>query len=241
MKKLLWIALIFAFFAAKPLFVNKYYNRSVVILYAEYEGSLHGECSATAFEKTSDGYLFLTASHCVNDPEILDFKVGDDNPTGKRYQVQSITYGDELKQDDFAVLSVKASAGTFKVVHLGRSPWFKGEPIFSINAPHMVGKSYVEGVVSLPDIPSDQTEQDSGDWTHNVLFQMEGEGPGASGGSLMCEDQFEICGVIIGHVSGGMVAEPIGRFKQWWYEARQTPPINLPKPSSPSEDSDDQE
>lgn len=205
-----------------PSFIN-HYNKAVALMYAgKTLDKLEFHCTATAFERTATGFLFISAGHCVQGkPDGVDLYMGDDVPDGKRYIASVLAEGDQSKLYDFSVLYAAAPPDAFAVMPLGVNPKQLGEPIFAISSPYGIGREYMEGVVTILDIQSKSiVDEDGTIWQHNIGFQVLGEGPGSSGSSIVCEDQDKVCLIIVGHLDGVMVAEPIERFKQWWADVQ---------------------
>src|SRR4051794_2055518 len=90
-----------------PSFLNDYV-KSVALM---YQGKAF-RCSATAFDRTPTGFLFVSASHCV-DGATQNLFLGDDQKNGPRYKATVLAYGDQTQKYDFSVLSVDAPKNAF--------------------------------------------------------------------------------------------------------------------------------
>jgi hypothetical protein len=200
-------------------FINKVYAPATAVMYGKHgeKGKEFPLCTATAFKRTEDGFLFVSAAHCVNDvPKDGIVLLGDDQPDGKRFVAEVVAYGDERDRFDFSVLKITAPSDAFTVMPLGNNPSQIGEPIFSISSPGGVGRSYIAGYIAMTDIPKPTPVGDGVDWQHNILNFQGNEGPGSSGGTIVCENQMKVCAIVIGHTTGGQIAEPIERFVFWY-------------------------
>jgi hypothetical protein len=216
------------------------YVRAVALMYAgKSPDKIDFRCTATAFARTPTGFLFVSAAHCVQGkPADVTIYLGDDHADGARYAATVLAEGDQSKLYDFSVLEITAPRAAFTLVPLGHNPRELGEKIYTISSPEGIGREYLEGIVSILDIQSELQVADEGEatpytWAHNIGFQMLGEGPGSSGSTIACENQQQICMILIGHLPGTMVAEPIERFKQWWLDVQagkisRTPPALKP-------------
>lgn len=224
--------------------IANYYGAVALMYGGPDTDHLRFHCTATAFERISTGYLFVSASHCVDGiPDGWNFYLGDEQPKGTRYLASVLAQGDQTKLYDFAVLYISAPAGAFNTVALGHNPEHIGEALYAIASPEGIGRSYMTGIVSILSIQDSSPIEEDGPqytWTGNIGFQILGEGPGASGSTIMCAEQNKVCMILIGHLPGVMVAEPIERFKQWWSDVKagkiaHTPPVTaLPEDVPPS-------
>lgn len=196
-------------------FTENIYNPAVALLYTGDETKKF-DCTATAFSLDRNGYLFLTAAHCVNSVHGPYFLSPDGDNPQLYYPATLVAYGEENQGYDFAILHIIAKEGSFTTVRLGHNPSKMGEKVLAISAPNGVGKSLTTGSIALPFIHHSLIAE-SIEWKGNFLFSASGEGHGSSGSAVICEDQMQACGVMIGIHDGGLyVAEPIERFKYWW-------------------------
>lgn len=201
-------------------YVNAVLLPSTALMYGtDQAGSKRFICTSSAFSRVSDGYLFLTAAHCVTSGVGPFFLSPDTQNPEVYYPASVVAYGDISKDQDFAVLHITADAKAFSLIDIGRNPSQLGEGLISVSATAGVGKSVLHGAVSILAIPHDIIVNTPGyqdNWKGDVLFQMPGGGGGASGASITCEDQMKVCAIFTGTGPAGMVAEPIEKFIGWW-------------------------
>ncbi len=198
--------------------IDKYFH-SVGIMLDNKNVSL---CTATAFERVPGGFNFVSASHCLwGEPTSLI-----DDWGGKKYPLTVVAYGDRSKLYDFAVFFAAAPPDAFTIAPLGHDPRHISEHVYSVSSPADSARAYVEGIVSLLDIKSDEPILEEDDnippytWRHNIGTQVLGLAPGSSGSSLVCRDQEKVCMIFVGVYGAMYVAEPIERFTQWWADVK---------------------
>jgi hypothetical protein len=104
-------------------FVDEIVYPATVSLYQQHsDGDFIHLCSATAFSKTGDGYIFVTASHCVEDKYNYNFYfIGSDIP-GAQLLIPVINFekGSEPDGYDVAFLRVITNK-SFPLVKIGNS------------------------------------------------------------------------------------------------------------------------
>lgn len=204
-------------------YINQTLKPAVALIYVG-EGDNFSDknfiCTATAIAQTGNGYLFLTAAHCVirnNGPMFLST---DANNPEIYYPAYIQGYGDLDKDQDFAILYVQANPGTFTTVKVGSNPAQDGEAVLSVSAPAGVGKATLRGTILMTymnhDRPLNLNDGFHDNWQGDILFNTVGEAPGGSGSALICEDQMKICGIFVGMNSTSMIAIPIEKFEAWW-------------------------
>lgn len=226
--------------AQEQKFIDKVYSPSVVLMYVvDPDGNPHFDCTATALARDNSGTYFQSAAHCIDDlPPNTPVMISSE-PDSKLWPAEVIAYGLESDRNDFLVVRVTdPQAQGLPLMPYGHNPQHKGERVFGISATHGIGKAYTEGYISLTDIPTPQPVDIGVDWQHNVLFEMPGVGPGASGSTIVCADQRKVCAILIGTVPGGFVAEPVERFEQWWKDvaAKKIPAKPELPPANSSEE-----
>lgn len=227
-------------------FINNVYSPSVGLMYNKTDsvGGRRFVCTATAFSRAPEGFLFVSASHCVT-PMVKDLYMSPDS-TGPEifYRAVPIAYGNLKVDADFSVIYVEANPTAFQIIPLGKDPSQISEKVFDISAPMGLGKVYTEGVISLTKIQRHLTWTYMGetvDWQGNIFFQSPGDYSGSSGSALICENQLAVCGIMIGSVENGFVAKPISEFKIWWAgirsgEIEKYPALPPPPPINPFAD-----
>jgi len=205
----------------------------VALLYTQDEqGGMQMHCTATAFQKVDGGYLFSTASHCAVQPKgmgaaELTYSEGleitnaayfmslDENSGTKTFlKATVVACGYEDKGDDFCIFYVKTDE-SFPIVALGEdSTDITGEDVVNISSPYGLGKQTFYGRITMPKL--DRTVIiDEINWTHTVLLEIPGAGPGSSGSTIMCLNQHAVCAFLVGHLGSDaiVVGIPVSKFK----------------------------
>lgn len=196
---------------------------AAVLLYSQTDdGSLRMHCTATAFEKTAKGYLFVTAAHCVGedrqskersaDPTKAEYYVTFD-PKGTKafYPAHPVFVGYQSNGDDFAVFEVETTEH-WQTIPLGDEKKEKdGSAIINVASPLGLGKQVFHGYISKLEIDRPLVEG-SINWKGAMFLSIDA-GPGSSGSSVIAVDQRAIVGFLVGTVGGkNVVAIPVSRF-----------------------------
>jgi S1-C subfamily serine protease len=207
-------------------FVEKAKN-AVALLYSQDQaGGMVMHCTATIFEKTKDGYRFVTAAHCIgNDdvskersakPDNIPFFVTFDESGSnakKFYPAKVVLVGYQHRGEDFSVLEV-VTKEVWPVIPLGDE---KKEtvpaPFWNVGGPLGLGKVVLEGAIANLDLDRPIVEGDI-NWQHSMVLQESGVNGGSSGSSLIAKDQHAIVGFLVGTIAGTTItAIPVSRFK----------------------------
>jgi S1-C subfamily serine protease len=198
-----------------------------------YEQGMSGQmialCTATAFEKTETGYLFITAAHCVSvaDGENADKQkflfIGVEGDKDFRFVHADVKQvGVERAGEDFAVLDV-ATAEPFTVLPLGQDvTGHAADKVAAITIPDGFGKMVSLGYVMSPRVNRALFASDM-NWVGSMALEME-SAPGASGSAIVSLKQRAIVGFLVGSYWTGEVgmspkistqAIPVSRFKKF--------------------------
>jgi hypothetical protein len=204
-------------------FINKFYHATVLMYLPTEEGGEKMQCTATAFQVVTDGnlpvgYLFASASHCVDGKKSVDLTRDEFQDGGKKvfYHATVVAQSDRTTGVDAAVLYV-GTTDHFDLIPVGKNPVQLGEAILNLSGPQGAPKQIFMGAVSSLYLNRPVVLDDDGsDWEGFFLIMVPGEGPGSSGSMLVCEAQHAACGLTVGHMPGGIVALPIERFTAWW-------------------------
>jgi len=102
--------------------INKTYQSTALLYKQSEDGGMHMTCTATAFEKVKptkdikNGYLFVTASHCVGEDDTqhervqvvkTNFYITFDEAADKKFRpARLIAAGYQHRGDDFAIFEV---------------------------------------------------------------------------------------------------------------------------------------
>ena len=203
-------------------YVNKVFFPATALLYSQDEsGGMHMRCTATAIEKTEDGYTFVTAAHCGAEddedhktvsPEKTFFYITEDTAQDKTFLVaEPVGAGYRHRGDDFMLFHVKTDK-VFPVVQLGHDP-VALESIVNVASPLGLGKQVFLGTVSKASIDRPLVFEDI-NWTHAVTLQLFGTDGGSSGSAAVCLDQKAICAFVVGSIDKTtMVAMPVSRLQ----------------------------
>jgi S1-C subfamily serine protease len=235
--------------AVDAMYVKSIYGATVLLYAQDEQGSMRMRCTATAIEKTSSGYVFVTAAHCaceddeekktVSPQKVYFFITGDQEGTKDFIRATPIGCGYRHRGDDFALFSVESKA-EFDVIPIGQDPQLIAQ-VINIASPLGLGKQVMFGTVSSA-ILNRPAISDDINWEHAILLQMFGVNGGSSGSSLICTEQKAICGFVVGSIGGTtMVAMPVSRFKRfkeqldggqykWW---NADPDSAAPTPAAP--------
>lgn len=207
---------------------NTLYPATVLLFSQNDDGGMRMRCTATAFEKTADGYRFATAAHCATKEgeeengdkkpkaENAAFYVSSDGVGAKDYVPAKIDgCGSREHGDDFCVFRAKTDH-TFPLVKLGVDPTdVAGQDVINIAAPLGLGKQAFYGRITKPYLDRKIVEDDI-NWSGSILLQLPGTNGGSSGSAIVCADQQAICGFLVGIMGGSeIVAIPVSRFKKF--------------------------
>jgi hypothetical protein len=217
--------------SADSAFLKDTYFPAVTLLYAQAEdGTMKMRCTATAYEKTETGYLFVSAAHCATvDDELVREKVDkaeffitpDEDAEAKTFiRAMVVACGYQDKGDDFCIFFVKTSQ-TFPTVAMGRdSSAIVGEEIVNVSSPLGLGKQVFFGRVTMPRLDR-SVVVDNFDWSHTVLLQLPGTNGGSSGSAVICLDQRAVCAFVVGTIGGStVVGLPVSRFTDFREQVR---------------------
>lgn len=212
------------FGADDKLFVENAKN-AVGLLYSQDEsGGMHMRCTTTNFEKTSKGYQFVTAAHCVGsddtgkersaDPyKTVFFITFDEVKAEKRFFPASPVFiGYQSRGEDFAVFSVETKE-KWPTVALGDEKKISdGAQYWNIASPLGLGRQIFEGVVSSVFLDRPLTQGDI-NWRGTLVLQQAGVNGGSSGSALISKEQHAIIGFLVGTIGGTtIIAIPVSRF-----------------------------
>ncbi len=222
-----------------PLVKNTY--KSVALLYAQTEdGGQRMYCTATAFEKVADGYLFATAAHCVANDDTQHERVQvdkaplyitfDEAGEKKFKRATLIAAGYQHRGDDFAILHVKTDE-VWAVTPLGdEAKEDAGAEIVNVASPQGLGRQVFHGWITMLKIDRPIRQSDI-NWTNAMLLQVE-SGPGSSGSAIVSVVQGAIIGFLVGHYEQNIFAVPVSQFKAFraavtagkykWYVPEET-------------------
>jgi hypothetical protein len=211
--------------------------KATAILYGEdTSGSMHMKCTTTAYAKVPNGYLFVTASHCVSnqdtapdggeklsklqnvqpvklmpDENYISFdEVGD-----KQFMAaEVVAAGVQEEGNDFSILYVKTLRDISTISIGDESREVIGNPVINIAAPEGLGRQLMHGYISMPKMDR-PVKQGSINWSGAMILQI-GAGPGSSGSAILSLKQSAIVGFLVGTVDGNnVIAIPASRFKAW--------------------------
>lgn len=197
---------------------------ATAILYSQDEkGSMRMRCTATAFEKTKTGYLFVSAAHCLGEDDTQHETVAkykntpfyvtfDESKIKHFYAAKVIFAGYQHRGDDLAMLEVETTdewpivpVGTEKEEH-------EGAPFLNIASPLGLGLQVFRGSISMMELDRPVLEGDI-NWKGAIVLQITGVNGGSSGSAIISERQKAIVGFLVGTVGGStVVAIPATRF-----------------------------
>lgn len=201
-------------------FVKNTLYKATVLLYAQDEsGTMKMRCTATAIEKTDEGYVFATAAHCgcVDDTDSRTvsadkafFFITPDAVGEKVFlEAKPLACGYRHAGDDVFLLSVK-TATQFATVDLGEDPKLM-DAVVNVASPLGIGKQVFLGTVSAASLDRPVIDDDI-NWTGASLLQLFGTDGGSSGSAVVCLDQQKICAFVVGSIDKtSIIAMPVSR------------------------------
>lgn len=221
---------------------------AVGLLYSiDSNGGYRMHCTATIFEKSPNGYLFVTAAHCIGtdnrDKETsasveTSYYITFDEHANKVFWPADVKWvGYQARGEDFMVVEVISDA-TWPVISLGdESKETPPAPYWNIASPLGLGKQAFEGSITSLDLDRPVRQGDI-NWQHSLVLQQSGVGGGSSGSALVSKLQRSIVGFLVGTIGEGtIIAIPVSRFKlvdaavkagkYRWYKPKEV--IELPK------------
>lgn len=200
-------------------------RKSVALLYTQSEdGSFRMHCTVTAYQKVQDGYLFVTAAHCVGDDRVGEKLSADPSDEsfyitfdlkGEKlfYEAKTRLVGYQHVGDDFAVFEVDTK-DKFSTVEIGdETTLHDGAEIINVAGPLGLGLQTFRGTISSLYIDRPVIDPRQGiNWKGAMFLQIQ-SGPGSSGSALVSVEQGKIVGLLVGTVGqGNTVGIPISRF-----------------------------
>jgi hypothetical protein len=196
--------------------------KAVALLYQQKDsGSLTMLCTATAFERTSKGYLFVSAAHCVGDdkrqlaadPSDANFYITLDDPTNKTfYAAIPRGVGYQHRGDDFSYFEV-ITKDQLAIIPLGDEAKEEvGGDVTNVSSPYGLGKQLFHGSISSLRLER-PVIVDNINWRNAIMLQISGPGPGSSGSAIVSQSQKKIVAFLVGTVGGtNVVAIPVSKF-----------------------------
>lgn len=176
-------------------------------------GDYEMACTATVVGQTTDGYILLTAAHCI-DALAQPFVSFDDGPEITMYRADLIDMGMEKQGDDWAILMIKTRK-RIPAICIGKSSELQPrDPLTSVACSLGLGKTEVDGRVELPQIQRPMINPNLGaDWTDCILVDIN-ISPGASGSVVYSTRLRAAVGIIIGTIGDKhVVVLPIERVR----------------------------
>ena len=226
----------------------KQLHSAVGLLYSiDSSGGYRMHCTATIFEKSLKGYLFVTAAHCIGtdnrDKETsasveTSYYITFDEHDNKVFwpaEVQWVGY--QTRGEDFMVVEVRSDA-VWPVIRLGdETKETPPAPYWNISSPLGLGKQAFDGNITSLDLDRPVKQGDI-NWQHSLVLQQSGVSGGSSGSALVSKLQRAIVGLLVGTIGDStIIAIPISRFKAVdaavkagkyrWYKPKEV--IELPK------------
>jgi hypothetical protein len=194
--------------------------QSTFALYGSKGGATHFVCTAEPIARNTegDGYILLTAGHCVQEiPEGVDFSVAEEvGGTLSPVILIKAHEGDGADTIDFALFNFKTPKKYF-VFDIGDLDVDLqiGEKTLNPNFALALGKQLSIGRVSSMPIALSENCKDDG-CLNNFLVQ-EYAGPGASGSAVLSAKTHKVLGILVYQFDGdvGFAVEPISRLKDF--------------------------
>lgn len=208
----LFLLLALPLYAKNPInepkgFDKKIYN-AVFALYGTLGDKNQAMCTATAFEKSSDGYHFITAGHCVIlAPAEIQFSVAPDIG-GKQIPatVVSAHMDDKL---DMAIFDVKTTE-KIQTIPLGNENTERvGNDIIFVGFGEGMYKQISHGAISTQIMGNDS---DCSVCANKFLIQGTAA-DGSSGSAIISKKTHKIIGILTNGGDIGQVIQPISTYK----------------------------
>ena len=199
--------------------------KSTALLFKQdLSGSLRMLCTTTAFEKSKEGYLFVSAAHCVGDdkagraadPGQSTFYITMDDPKNKTfYEAVPKGVGYQHRGDDFSYFEV-VTKDELSFVPIGdENEEIVGGDVVNVSSPYGMGRQMFKGTISSLKLERPIIVDDI-NWKNAITLQMSGPGPGSSGSSIISKSQGKIVAFLVGSVGGtNVIAIPVHRFKEF--------------------------
>src|SRR5271168_352944 len=168
------------------------YAATVIVYRQDDNGGFNPVCTATSFAHVDAGYVFASASHCIELNR--DYYVSDGTQPYTLLPVSVVQRGNQAKGLDYAMLLVPTDH-KFPLIPLGKDPSsLLGEPVVSVSAPLGMGKQVLRGFISSPHIDrpvpvKDENGKPFGNWAGGMLIQMPGINSASSGSAVVCVQQ----------------------------------------------------
>jgi S1-C subfamily serine protease len=214
----------FKSFAADDKALVEKVNKAVALLYSQDEsGSMKMLCTATIFEKSSKGYLFVSAAHCVgNDDVQKEHSAKSDHPfyitfdeikTAKKFYPASVQWGGyQHRGEDFSVYEVVTDENWPVIPVVSEKGLKDGAEILNIASPLGLGKQVFHGTISSLYLDRPVVAGDI-NWKGSVVLQLPGVNGGSSGSAIISEENKSIVAFLVGTIGGStIIAIPASRF-----------------------------
>lgn len=197
---------------------------STAILYSQEEdGGMRMRCTATAFEKTETGYLFISAAHCIGEDDTAHEAVASydttrffltfDESAVKRFYAATVRMvGYQHRGDDLAVFEV-TTTDRWPVTPVGsEKDESEGNPFINVASPLGLGLQVFHGSISKLELDRPIIQGDI-NWIGTLVLQITGVNGGSSGSAVVSEGQEKIVGILVGTIGGStIIAIPATRF-----------------------------
>ena len=226
--------------------IEQMYN-ATGILYAinPMDNEYHRVCTIWNYEKSSDGYIAISASHCATIGDMypqsgLTFGVSYAEPTNPPdvstiVPAKLLEFGDMTKADDIAVWDIQTK-DVRPILPLGDSKNIKmGEELLNVSIPFDgIAKGCYRGTVTNPKVQYNDPEIKG-----MVFVDMFGTGPGSSGSAVVSERTHKVVGILtMGENSVGELLVPVSVIRAF-LSGKFTMHEPGPAITAPPQDNDD--
>ena len=186
---------------------TKSYSASVVLFSELSSAIIKPTCSGAVIKKEAEGYVILTAAHCVatvdefGRTEIYSRKMYANSSVSTKgaVEVKVRRVGDLAQGEDYAILFMPSSK-QYSVLEIQKTLKKDFEEVFVIGAPLGIGKLFLRGYIAEPDGTTRR-------WGDKVfLLQVLGVFDGSSGGPVVCASTGQICGILVGGIEPVRIA-----------------------------------
>jgi hypothetical protein len=178
-------------------------------LYVEKYGEKHFTCSATAYEKIKGGYLLISAGHCIDGRDNLNFYVRTDVDDALPYMPVTVVKYALTETLDFSILELDTK-NKYPTIQIGSEEDLAvGDAIENVSFALGIAKQFNNGYVATDLLHSNEETNSSAMWLLNhFLVEVDG-GPGSSGSAIVSKEKHQIVGLLVSGISGEQVGHGI--------------------------------
>lgn len=186
------------------------FENATFALYVERNNEKHFTCTATAYEKVKGGYLLISAGHCIDGRDMLNFSVRTDVDDSLPYMPVEVVKYALTENLDFSILMLKTDR-KFPTIQIGSEEELAvGDAIENVSFALGIAKQFSNGYVATDLLHSnEETSGSSAMWLLNhFLVEVDGAG-GSSGSAIVSKENHQIVGLLVAGISGEQIGHSI--------------------------------